>query len=136
MLSVEEGHLKLRTLAEGFPAFKLLVDQSIIKLYAHDIPFSDICNFLITEILVFYMLFLVKWKMYQFAFYLYCRNITVISEIFFCKTVTWRLRNKFKYWWNNVNFYLDKHFPEKCFNKSNISLLLAFYLIPLLLPYY
>ena len=48
--------------------------------------------------------------------------------IFFCKTVTWRLRNKFKYWWNNVNFYLDKHFPEKCFNKSNISLLLAFYL--------
>ena len=50
--SREEGQWKGMNLVGGFAVFKLFVVLSIIKLYMHAIVSSDICNFLMTGILI------------------------------------------------------------------------------------
>ena len=67
----EKGQLKRRTLIGVFAVFKLLVVLSITKGYTHGIAFSDICNFLITGILIcifFFFFFLLSEKHINLCF--------------------------------------------------------------------
>ena len=51
-ISKEEGKLKWKTLTVDFAVYKLIIVLSITKLHTHDITFPDICNFLVTGILI------------------------------------------------------------------------------------
>ena len=82
-ISREEGQLKGRTPIGGFAEIYLLAVLLIFKLYMHDITVSDILNFLVPGILIWKMLFFLKWKRNRFVFYLTCRTIAVMFEMFF-----------------------------------------------------
>ena len=77
----EEGQLKGRTIISGLALFKLLAVLAIPKLYTYNTIFLDICNFLVTGILICKMLFFVKWKTHRFVFYLSCQTIPVIKNL-------------------------------------------------------
>ena len=65
-LRFQLGRSIKRPLIGGFSVFKLVVTT----LYTHDMIFSNICNFLVTGILICKMLIFVKWKTHGFVFYL------------------------------------------------------------------
>ena len=115
----EVGQLKGRTLIGGFAVFKLLVVLSITKLYTFDITSSDTCNFLVTGILIRKMLLFSSEKRIDLCFASPVKLLLLSTKFCFSVKGPGGLRNKLIYQLMEINnFYLDKYFHEKCFNKS------------------
>ena len=126
--SVSRGRtVKERTIIGRFAVFNLLVILSITKL---DITFSDICNFLVTGIVICKMFFFVKWKTRWFVFYLSCRTITVISKmvLFLWSSQGDYVMNSYINWWKLLIFTWINTSMKDVSTKVNLFALRCSYL--------
>ena len=120
-VSREEGQLQGKTsVRKDFVIFKLLVVLSITKLDTHGITFSDICNFLVTEILICKMLLFCQVEnICVFVFYLSCQTITVSSEMVFSSQGDYEI-NSYINWWKLLTFTWKKTSMKNVSAKVNL----------------